>query len=127
MTTEYMIGTTLEDLTPLDELETPVEAPKSDFQPYSEIRQAGDGSFISRGSAIAIWNFPFLEFIEQRDQLKQFCPGASAEVYIRTRLADDTFATFVCWMVWPLREQRENSWKVGFQIQFHRLVEVEAS
>lgn len=48
---------------------------------------------------VAYWTFPLMT-IEERNQLKTFCPGYSAQVYITTKKDDDTFATFQCTMNW---------------------------
>lgn len=124
---EFAIGTTLEDLTNLSELETPVEHPKSEYLPYARTVNKGNGGRRGVGSPVAVWNFPLLS-LEERNQLKEFCPGASAVVYIRTKLNDDSYADFSANMIWP--DSPEDRWygeKKNFSILFRNLELIESS
>lgn len=124
---EFAIGSTLEDLTNLSELETPVEYPRSEYLPYARTVNKGNGGRRGVGSPVAVWNFPLLS-IEERNQLKEFCPGASAQVYIRTKLNDDSYADFSANMIWP--DSPEDRWygeKKNFSILFRNLELIESS
>ena len=109
MTHEFEIGTTSETMTNLGNLTTPVTAPRSAYLPYSKIVRLADGSARGLGFPQAQWTFPLIT-LEERDQLKTFCTGASAAVYIRTKLNDDTYADFSAVMHWPEEEER---WLAG--------------
>lgn len=124
---DFEIGATYEELANLSELDTPVEHPKSDFQPYARTVNKGNGGKRGIGSPVAVWNFPVLS-LEERNQLKEFCPGASALVYIRTKLNDDTYADFTANMIWP--DANEDRWygqKKNFSILFRNLELIESS
>jgi hypothetical protein len=60
--------------------------------------------------------------VEQRDQLKTFCTDASAAVWIRTKLNDDTYADFTATMIWVENEPRWYGVKQNYQIVFRHLV-----
>ena|SRR5688572_22148272 len=124
---DFGIGTTLEELTNLSELTTPVEHPKSDHLPYARTVNKGNGGRRGIGSPVAVWNFPLLS-LDERNQLKEFCPGASANVYIRTKLNDDSYADFSANMIWP--DTPEDRWygeKKNFSILFRNLELIESS
>ncbi len=124
---EFEIGTTLEELTNLSELTTPVEHPKSEFLPYARTVNKGNGGKRGTGSPVAVWNFPLLS-LEERNQLKEFCPGASADVYIHTKLNDDSYADFSAKMIWPdIPEDRWYGEKKNFSILFRNLELIESS
>jgi hypothetical protein len=97
---EFEIGTTEGGMTDVELLTTPVPAPKSSYQPYARVYNTGNGGTRGVGSPIATWTFPLLS-VDQYNQLKSFCPGSSANVYIRTKLDDDSYADFQAKMIWP--------------------------
>ena len=109
MTHEFEIGTSEGTMTNLAALDMPVEAPRSAYAPYAKLVRLGDGSTRGLGYPQAQWSFPLLT-LEERDQLKTFCADASAVVYIRTKLNDDTYADFRAVMHWPEEEER---WLAG--------------
>ena len=124
---EFMIGTTYGGMTALDELTTPVTDPKSNFMPYARVSSLANGGTRGLGFPIAIWDFSLITLAE-RNQLKEFCSGASATVYIHTKINDDSFADFSVKMIWP--DGIEDRWygeKKNFTIQFRNLVLIEGS
>lgn len=124
MASNFKIGTTSGGITSLDSLSTPIEDPKSSFMPYARTVNLGSGGQRGTGSPVVVWEFALLE-LEQRNQLKSFCTGASANVYIRTKLNDDTFAVYQCNMLWPSGiEDRWYGVKKSFPITFRNLVAV---
>jgi len=118
---EFSIGTTEMDLTNIQELTTPLELPKSSYMPYSRTVNLGNGGKRGVGYPIAAWIFPIMT-VEQRDQLKEFCPDASGAVVIRTKLNDDTYANFNATMIWVDDEPRWYAHKQNYQIVFRNLV-----
>lgn len=54
-----------------------------EYQPYAEKVTLGNGQDLGRGYARARWFLRGLRY-EQRENLRDFCTGLSAEVYIRT-------------------------------------------
>ena len=121
---EFEIGTTEGGMTNIQSLTVPLELPKSEYLPYARTVNKGNGGKRGVGSPIATWNFALLT-LEQRDQLKTFCPDASATVYIKTKLNDDTYAVFQATMLWVENEPR---WLAGvkqhLQIVFRNMVAV---
>jgi len=74
---------------------------------------------------VAYWTFPLLS-LDERNQLKSFCPGYSATVYIRTKKDDDTYANFQCIMNW-VDDDTSGRWfgeRKEIIIEFVNLVEV---
>jgi hypothetical protein len=119
---EFEIGETLETMTNLEELTTPVVPPKSAYLPYARTVNLGNGGKRGVGSPMAVWDFAVLSLAE-RNQLKTFCTGASADVYIRTKLNDDTYADFSAKMIWA--DGIEDRWygeKKNFSITFRNLI-----
>jgi len=118
---EFMIGISEMDLTNIEELTEPLEPPKSEYFPYARTVNKGNGGKRGVGFPMATWTFALLT-VEQRDQLKEFCPDASAEVYINTKLNDDTYAVFSATMLWTDTEDRWYGVKRNYQILFRNLV-----
>jgi len=129
MPSEFMIGTTLEGMTALDELTTPVDNPQWEYAPYSKLVTLADGTARGLGTPKIVWQFPMLE-VDQIDALRTLCPGASAEIYFRSKIYDDTFVTFAGTMIWPV--SKDGAHKASFHghradltIEFRNLVEQE--
>jgi len=120
---DFEIGTTEEGMTNIEILTEPLDPPKSEFLPYARIVNLGNGGKRGVGFPVAIWNFPLMT-LEQRDQLKIFCPDASAAVFIRTKKNDDSYAVFEAVMIWPENEDRWYGIKRNYQILFRNLIEV---
>ncbi len=97
---DFRIGTTLGGMVNLEELSVPLDPPKSTFLPAAVTRKTGNGTKRGFGFPIAIWSFPVMN-LDQRNQLKIFCTGASASVYIRTKKDDDNYADYQATMNWP--------------------------
>lgn len=54
-----------------------------EFQPYTKGVTLGDGHVLGVGAPVATWKFRALK-PEQRENIKDYCAGLSADVYIRT-------------------------------------------
>jgi hypothetical protein len=132
----FMIGTTQAGMTNLEELAVPILPPRYTFTPFSVYSDLGNGMVRGGGWAEAkwIWNADNNDYIptKQRDQLRQFCPGASATVYIQTYINDkdsssglpDAVKKFQAVMIWPQGENRDAKVRRDFVLQFRSLVEV---
>jgi len=118
----YQIGTTLVGLVTVTSLG--LKNPKSTFKPYSELIPLGNGKMRGAGLPVATWNFGFLTQT-QRDALRVYCTGASANVFIETRKTDssDVFDQFSAIMIWPEEEERDNFIRLDFTVEFRQLVE----
>ena len=119
MAHDYEIGATGPGLTNLAALTPPVPEPKSNFQDSSRYVTLGDGSVRGLGWLAAEWRWTFLTRA-QRDELKTFCAGASADVFIRTRTNDtiDTYGEYSAKMIWPQNEEKSYSKRMDFVIRF---------
>lgn len=119
---DFEIGISYITLTNIESLTTPLELPKSEYFPYARTVNKGNGGKRGVGFPMASWRFAVIT-VEQRDQLKTFCPDASGEVYIRTKLNDDTYAAFTATMIWPEGEPRWlGGYKQNYEIIFRNLV-----
>lgn len=120
----YQIGTSTGTLTNVESLTTPLPPPKSTFTPYAEPVDLGNGAVRGAGWASATWNWGFLTQA-QRDQLRTYCTGASASVYIVTRKTDttDAYTTYSGVMIWPQNEERDSKYvRTDFTVEFRKLV-----
>jgi hypothetical protein len=123
MAEEFKIGSSFGAMLNLADLTVPVEYPFSTFTPFSSYLELGDGNSFGMGSQGATWTFPTLS-VEARNQLRHFCSGTSSDIYIRSKLNDDTYLNFVGIMKWPESEKRRNGYKEELTISFSRLVSV---
>ena|SRR5690349_14622750 len=94
-------------------------SPQSGYRPYSVVVRLGDGKQQGNGFPIVTWHWAFLT-VDERDVFADALDGAlSAEVYIRTRLPDDTWATFFCVMNAPTGEENLSVGKIiNFDLTF---------
>jgi len=122
MAHDYEIGTTEVGMENLADLTVPVPEPKSDYQEYSRHLTLGDGTVRGAGWTIAEWRWTYLTR-PQRDQLKTFCAGASASIYIKTRTneTEDVYDVFTAVMIWPIDEEKSFSRRMDFVIRFTNL------
>lgn len=122
----FEIGTSAEDLTNVEELETPLPVPRCYFYPYAEYVRTADGRKRGMGLPKCRWVFPVLT-AAQRDQLREFCKGVSEPVYIQTATNDDQdeYKVFRGWMHWVEEEERIAGYRMEMVIEFTELVEVE--
>jgi len=124
---EFQIGTSLEGMELLTALTVPITVtPIASFEPYADYATLASGRRMGLGAPVATWTFPVLE-IDERDQLREFCTGASATVYIRTagNDNDDAYANYQAVMHWPDAEERPAGLRHDFVVRFTHLVEQE--
>lgn len=120
MPSGYKIGTSVVGLTAVESLTVAVPAPKSNYQPYQEAIDLGDRKTRGLGLPSTTWRWNIIT-AAQRNQLRAFCAGASAEIYIATRKDDDTFGNFKAVMIWPQAEERDFLRRMSFEIRFTSL------
>ena len=120
---EFKIGSTLVGMAYLGSLTTPVPAPLVEQSNWDESIELESGGVRAGGSTPLNWRFGVLTQA-QRDQLKSFCPGASATVYIRTKRNDGTYASYQTTMYWPRDEKRDSGHYLDMVIKFDFLVAV---
>lgn len=121
---DFKIGTTLGGMTNIESLTTPLPLPQFDYQLFARNVNLGSGRTRGVGFPIATWTFQLLT-IEEYNQLRSFCPGTSAQVYIRTRGDDDSYDDFQANMICP--NEGQNRWygiRKNFVVTFRNLVVV---
>lgn len=119
----YALGTAMTP-TNIESLAVPVTPPKSTFSPYTSVVELADGSKRGIGAPVATWHWDILPQT-MRDQLRTFCTGASASVYIRTKTKDNSMAAkyYLCQMIWPVTSEETNARRrPDFTIEFRQLV-----
>jgi hypothetical protein len=121
---EFKIGTTLVGMTLLTELDTPIPGPRPAWAKFGEAVDLGDASRRGFGLPWATWTWDVLSKA-QRDQLRTFCSGASAQIYIRTykRDASEVWANYLVQMIWPDEEEYDRGSVVNFVLLFRDMVE----
>ena len=103
---DFKIGST-STITNIESLATPLPVPRAPFNPYARSVMAASGASVGKGFPSCQWIFSRLT-PAQREQLRTFCPGVSAVVYIHTMTNDsDAYANFQAVMHWPDEERRD--------------------
>ena len=122
---DFEIGTTEGGMTNIEQLTTPLPDPRSSFLPFARTVSLGSGGTRGIGTPVAIWTFGILT-VEQYSQLKTFCPDASADIFIHTKIDDDTYATFSGVMIWPneLQDRFLGGHRRNLSVQFRQLIEI---
>lgn len=123
----FCIGSTLEEMTDLDDFEIQVPIPNVIPIRYPDAEELDDGHVRGMGAPGLVWVFPLFDEIAIRNQLKAFCVGLSADVYIKSLIDDGTAYTYQAIMRWPLEENQDNYWSQNLRIEFSFLREVEES
>jgi hypothetical protein len=77
--------------------------PKGYYAPASVFVDRLDGHISGHGAAQATWTFDILT-AAQVAILRTICPGYSANVFLTTRIDDNSFDTFSGIMIWPAAE-----------------------
>jgi hypothetical protein len=125
---EYAICTYASGSAALQNLEVDVYstvyvAPKFTYKPYSKMILLGSGSMRGAGWTVASWIWDVISST-QRDWLRTFIPGASADVWIRTRTFDSnrSYVTRRATAIWPIEsEEQDTGRRLKFEIKFQNL------
>lgn len=123
---DFRIGTTQANMTNIETLTEPLPVPRAVFREYAETVIAASGRTYGRGLPVCRWTFAILTSA-QRQQLKLFCSGASAIVYIQTLINTDQYVSYRAIMHWPIEEERDPSLRrdrLEFAIEFTHLEQV---
>jgi hypothetical protein len=122
-TYEYKLGTTYGGMTNLEEMAKPVSAPHHTIPQYSKPTNLGSSQVRGLGWKTIVWHWDFIAQ-DQYDQLKSFCTGLSASVFINTRKSDGTYQTYSAIMLWPTKEPEfQNNKLMNVDIEFRALLE----
>jgi hypothetical protein len=123
---EYEIGTTYENMTNVESLDTPLDPPRHTFRPYSQAISLGDGSVRGGGWSVATWRWGFMSQAQYNAFKSAYCSGKSASVYINTWIdADADYTTFTAILIWPDEGDLEfiNGRVLDVELVFVNLVE----
>lgn len=120
------LGATLATMTNFESMATPIPNPKTFFKPYAELVTLGNGSSFGRGFPQAEMRWNILTRA-QRDQLRTYCTGASAAVFVKLRTNDDEdeYKVFQGIMHWVEEEEKDSRARVDFTLRFTHLIEQE--
>jgi len=119
----YGISASTSATTNVESLTTPLNPPRSTYNEWSRIYDRSDGSSAGDGYPSAVWHFDYLTQA-QVTQLRTFCTGRSASVYITTRINTGAFATYTAQMIWPgdlLQKRQFGGRFASIDIQFRKL------
>jgi hypothetical protein len=132
MSDYFGIGLTADSITSLEDLPEPIMRDSAAIQwqylPYQISKRMGDGSMDEYGPPSIIWVVQLMNY-DERNSLKSFCPGASADVFIHSPKADKTWGDFACTIIWPDNDMTDVWYghRKNLTIQFINAVEVEGS
>lgn len=118
----YQIGTTYGGLANVESLATPLAAPRSTPPDYSQPIELVSGGVRGGGWLACTWSWATMTQA-QYDQLRTFCSGKSAEVYINTRKDDGAYQVYTAWLVWPEQPRRDSGRVLDVVLEFRDLEE----
>lgn len=122
MRKQYAIGTTQETMQYLFQLGVP--EPRSEYKPFAIAVQTGGLGVLGQGFPTDLWDWNMIRE-PARAVLKGFCPGLSAQVYVRTyndSLATPAWEVYRARMLWtPEAEDRQNNARLKLMIRFRLL------
>ncbi len=111
MASDFMIGTTAESLTALDELMTPVPDPQWEFQLYRKMIKLGNKKVFGVGPQTPVWSFPLIEDA-QVAELELY--NLDVPIYIQTKKRDGTLGIFEVIANW-VDPRQDGDHMAGFQ------------
>lgn len=119
----YQIGTT-SSTTNVESLTTPLPPPRSTWNEYSQPVETADGGVRGAGWKVVTWTWDWITLV-QRAQLRTFCAGKSATIYIRTKTLTGSYPTYEYLtgkMIWPDGpEEMRNGRILNFTLEFRAL------
>jgi len=121
---DFEIGSTYVGMENVEELTVPLPPPASTYRRYALEVDLGDDTRRGFGLPSATWRWQVLT-LAQRDQLKTFCSGASAQVFLNTKKRDasEVYDEFTAVMIWPSEEDVWAGRVRDFVIRYRSLVE----
>lgn len=130
----FEIGVSAETTVNLEELEVPLIPPAWSYTEYSSEIRLANGKVRGMGFPVATWHWDVLG-ADEREVLRTFCSGKSAEVFIRTPVNEHTeneedeleleYRLFQAVMVWPAGESPTVRVYPDFTLEFRHLIEIE--
>lgn len=119
---DIRIGATLETMVTLASLG--VVEPLTNCALSSQDFDQADGLVSGQGWGLDTWRWGFIT-AAQYTALRAYCPGKSAQVYIRAIKPGKIPGDFRAVLVWPTRETRAGGKFLDFTLEFRLLEEYE--
>lgn len=82
------------------------QEPRGEWLEGSEIVALADGNARYLGNPIATWNFNYIR-PEGRAALREYCEGASQELYVQTINNEEEFRVYRAILHWPAETPQE--------------------
>lgn len=121
MAYQFQYGVTAETMVNLNTLVR--AAPLAGYRPFATTKGLGDGKTKGQGFPVVTWHWAFLTVDERDELVGDMGDDLSVERFIRTRLPDNTWATFQCLQHRPTGEENLQVGKViGFDLEFTHCV-----
>jgi hypothetical protein len=94
-------------------------APLSGYRPYSVTARLGDGTLQGHGAPVITWHWSFISVAERAVFIESLGDALSGPAFIRTRLPNNTWATFECIQNRPTGEENLSNNKIlNFDLTF---------
>jgi hypothetical protein len=114
---EFKIGTTEGGMVDIYTLAN--AAPHAGYRPYSQVLRTAAGTQKGVGFPLVTWHWDVITVAERDELIGDLGDDLSAARFIRTRLPDNTFATFECIMHRPTGEEDLQAGRIlDFDIEF---------
>jgi hypothetical protein len=121
----FKIGTSLAGLIDIEALDTPLLPPHQGYSDSARNVDLASGHVRGMGFPVITWHWGFLE-ADEFAQLRTFCPGKSANIFIQSPNDDDEDTVYLAVMIWPAGDSIESGKHIDFTLDFRHCVEQEA-
>jgi hypothetical protein len=121
---EFSLGLTADTMDNLEDMGSEEIVPDWTYTESSNPVELANGHVRNLGFPLITWHWGFLSAAD-RTLLQTYCPGKSADVFVRTPVADCTFRTFQAVMVWPAGEDPSVGIYKDVTIEFRYPIEQE--
>ena len=99
-----------------------LDDPKPSYAPEAVRERTLGGGLRSLGAPIATWTWSFIPNAD-KELLRAYCAGASAEVKIETTDNHGVFHQYSAWVYWPEGPEKEDATRrLDFVLEFRYLV-----
>jgi len=119
--TNYEIGATYETMT--DIRAAGIIEPECDFFEYVELVDLANGQNRGIGLPYAEWHFGFMSS-DQYENLRDFCAGISAAIYVAMPDSDNTFKRYSGVLKMPQQYTIRNDRRIDITVKITHLVEI---
>ncbi|MBE3039887.1 MAG: hypothetical protein IMZ62_13885 [Chloroflexi bacterium] len=121
---EFSLGLTADMMDNLEDVGSEEIVPDWTYTESSNPVELANGHVRNLGFPLITWHWGFLS-ADDRTELRTFCPGKSADVFVRTPIDDCSYRTFAAVMVWPAGEDPSVGIYKDVTIEFRYAIEQE--